>query len=209
MYKIPHFTEQEESEIQSFMHAHPFVTLIGSAGNTSAATQIPLLVNWHNNKLSLRGHIIRHTDHHKVFTQNPQALILFTGPQCYVSASWYNERGHGSTWNYITVHVRGNINFLNDAATLKILEDLTNTYEQKQEVPELVYGMTDNYLQANIKAIAGFEVEVTDIYPIFKLSQNRNDESYKRIVDKLELTGKCDEQKIAEAMKNRRPQLFK
>src|SRR5687768_11515397 len=98
MYKMPEFTEHDSQLVLDFMRANPFVTLIGNDGTTPVATQIPVLFKEEGDKLILRGHIMRKTDHHRAFERNPKALILFTGPHCYVSASWYAERHTGSTW---------------------------------------------------------------------------------------------------------------
>jgi transcriptional regulator len=54
-------------------------------------------------------------DHHKAFLANPNVLVRFYGPHCYVSASWYTNPQQGSTWNYITVHAKGELNFLDDS----------------------------------------------------------------------------------------------
>lgn len=39
-------------------------------------------------------------------------LVIFTGPHCYVSASWYVTKNVASTWNYMDVHAKGKINLL-------------------------------------------------------------------------------------------------
>jgi len=59
-----------------------------------------------------------------------------------------------------------------------------------------------------VKAIAGFEITIEELHPIFKLSQNRSDESYKNIVLQLEMNEDWRAKKIAEEMKARRQQLF-
>ncbi|MCD6064014.1 MAG: hypothetical protein K0R82_1925 [Flavipsychrobacter sp.] len=208
MYKMPDFTEHDTQVVLDFMKANPFVTLIGNNGNTSVATQIPVLFKEEDDKLILRGHIMRKTDHHLAFEKNPEALVLFTGPHCYVSSSWYAERNIGSTWNYMTVHARGTIKFLDDAGTTQIITDLTTKYESNQQQPELVEHMPPDYVNSLVKAIAGFEMEVVSIYPLFKLSQNRSDVSYRSIVTHLLSTGRHDEHEIAAEMAGRRAELF-
>ncbi|WP_276133984.1 FMN-binding negative transcriptional regulator [Polluticoccus soli] len=208
MYKMPDFTEHDTQVVLEFMKANPFVTLIGNNGSTSVATQIPVLVEEKGDKLILRGHIMRKTDHHLAFEKNPEALVLFTGPHCYVSSSWYAERNVGSTWNYMTVHARGAVKFLDNDGTTQIIDDLTHKYESDQKQPELVQHMPADYISQMVKAIAGFEIEVESIYPLFKLSQNRSDVSYKSIVTHLLDTACHDEQQIANEMVQRRANLF-
>lgn len=208
MYKMPEFTEHDTQVVLEFMKANPFVTLIGNDGTTSVATQVPVLFKEKGDKLILRGHIMRKTDHHLAFEKNPEALVLFTGPHCYVSASWYAERNTGSTWNYMTVHVRGTIKFLDGAGTTQMITDLTNKYENGRQLPELVENMPADYINSMVKAIAGFEIEVRTVYPLFKLSQNRTDISYKSIVTQLLATGEHEAQQIANEMIQRRANLF-
>lgn len=205
MYKMSYFTEADRNTVISFMKEHPFVTLIGNNGNIPVATQIPVLLHEEDGEIILRGHIMRKTDHHIAFTQNPEALVLFQGAHCYVSASWYTERGHGSSWNYMTVHARGEIRFMDDAFTLQLLKDLTHTYEDSQKHPELVEHMSEEqYVLPALKAIAGFEIKVSSLYPIFKLSQNRDAESRQNIIRELRERGDHNSMEIAREIEQRR-----
>lgn len=189
------------------MIAHPFVTLITNDGFKTEATQIPVLITERDGKLFLHGHIMRKTAHHLAVENNPEVLVLFSGPHCYVSSSWYTEK-MGATWNYQTVHVRGKITFTDDAGTIDILRRLTEKYESPQSNPLLIDNLPGGYVNDMVKGIAGLEIDVTDIYPVFKLSQNRDDESYKNIVTQLLKTNDTDAHKVAEEMKTRRPELF-
>lgn len=208
MYKIPHFTEADQDNVTEFIKAHPFITLIGNDGTNSVATQVPVMISEEGGVLKLRGHIMRKTDHHFAFEKNKDVLVLFTGPHCYVSASWYSERGMGGSWNYITVHARGTIELFDDEETVKILTDLTHYFEHSQEKPELVENMTYEYVYGLVKAITGFEIIIYSMHPIFKLSQNRDDESYKNVVAKLNSMDDYEAKEIAKEMVKRRKELF-
>lgn len=207
MYKLPCFTEHDPAVVLQFMHAHPFVTLIGHDGHQSVATQIPVLIVESEGRLLLQGHVMRNTDHHKALLQDPNVLVLFQGPHCYVSSSWYTQKT-GATWNYQTVHVRGTATLLGNDETVDILTRLTARFEVGQPSPLLVGDMPHGYVQSLVGAIAGIEIAVTDIYPIFKLSQNRDDESYQNIVRHLRLAADPGANQIADEMVLGRPQLF-
>ena len=58
-----------------------------------------------------------------------------------------------------------------------------------------------------MKAIIAFEVEVESIDNVFKLSQNRDKESYHNIIEKLEVQD-ADGKVIAEEMGKRVDQVF-
>ncbi len=204
MYKMPEFTESNQQAVLDFIYEHLFVVLTGCYNNIPVATQVPVLIHEQDGKLVLRGHIMRKTDHHLAFEANPQVLVLFTGPQCYVSASWYSQRNIGSTWNYMTVHGRGSLQYKDEAHCLQLLTDLTHKYEDPQKHPELLeYMSMEGYVKPMMKAIVSFEIVLDSIMPIFKLSQNRDDESYTRIIEELENRGDYNSMEIAREMKKR------
>ena len=83
-------------------------------------TPIPFLLKERSGELYLQGHIMRNTDHHKAFFENTDTLIVFTGLSCYVIASWYSDPHIGSTWNYMSVHIAGRVNFMENDELITI-----------------------------------------------------------------------------------------
>ena len=80
MYILPYFKESDRQVLLDFMHQHPFAFMTGSfTDGQQVATQVPILVEERNNKLYLQGHIMKKTAHHKVFLENPNAMVVFTG----------------------------------------------------------------------------------------------------------------------------------
>ncbi|MBA3830035.1 MAG: FMN-binding negative transcriptional regulator [Taibaiella sp.] len=204
---MPYFGEEDAALVFDFMQAHPFVTLIGYDGRQNVATQVPVLLSMQDGKVVIRAHVMRNTDHHKALLAFPDVLILFQGPHCYVSSSWYTGK-MGATWNYQTVHVRGKVNLLSDNETIGILDELTRKYEKPQADPLLIQDLPDGYVSTLVKAIAGISITATDIIPIFKLSQNRDDASYISIVDHLLATDDNGAHTVAAEMKKKRLKLF-
>lgn len=207
MYNIPYFKEKEQQEIQRFMQQHPFAMLIGCADNVPVATQVPLLLEEREAKLFLKGHIMRGTGHHKAFEKNGQVLCVFTGAHSYVSARWYTAPQVASTWNYMSVHAKGILRFLPEDALLQILEQTTTHFEKDSQSPASFENLPQEYVRRLAKAIVGFEIEVTELDHVFKLSQNRDQESYSNIIHHLE-KGDADAQTIACEMQKRRSRLF-
>lgn len=182
------------------MLLHPFVILTGvDADGKPVATHIPVLFEERDDKLYLIGHVMKHTDHHKAFLQNPNVLVVFNGPHAYVSASWYEDKLQASTWNYMTVHVTGRLHFLPDEALPGVLSLTTAFFENDENSPSLVKHLPDGYMNRLMKAIIAFKIEVTDLDHVFKLSQNRDEQSYKNIVEKLN-SGDGNAQAIAAYM---------
>jgi len=209
MYHLPYFKEKDPGQVIAFMHQHPFVMLTGADANGKpVATQVPLMITAKEGQMIFRGHIMRQTDHHKAFAQNPQVLAIFTGPHTYVSASWYQDPQQGSTWNYISVQAQGRLRFMEEAELREVLRNTTTHFENDPHSPAAYEKLPEEYIQRLIKAIVGIEITVTAIDNVFKLSQNRDEASYHHIMDKLK-EGDADAQKIAGEMGTRTSQLFK
>jgi transcriptional regulator len=204
MYKIPHFKEQDRSRVIAFMNENSFVLITGNGGEYPVATQIPVIVDEKDGRIILRGHLMKNTDHHKAFLKNENVLVLFTGPHCYISASWYNDAGTASTWNYMTVHARGKISFTDKEGTLQALAEITRKYEGEKSAASF-HNIPESYIDDLIGAIVGFTIEVESIENVFKLSQNKTIAEQKNIVEKLLQVDDYNSKKIAEEIKRRIP----
>ncbi len=208
MYNLPHFKATNETEVLTFMKQHPFAMLIGNADNKAVATQIPLLFEERNEKLFLLGHMMRKQDHQLTFEKNQDVLVVFTGPHTYVSATWYKDPHQASTWNYSSVHARGMISFLDQQGLENALRKLTMHYENQNPHSSTVFdNLPVDYRSNLMKAIVAFEIEVTSVEHVFKLSQNRDEESYENIVDELKKQG-SDAETIANLMEERKDKVF-
>jgi transcriptional regulator len=136
MYNLPDFKETDRHRVLDFVRSHPFAFICGcDAGNKPVATQVPCFIEEKEGKLYLSGHIMKNTDHHKAFLHNPNILAVFTGAHTYVSASWYSEPQTASTWNYMSVHAKGKLSFLDEAALLEVLKHTTNHFENDPHSP--------------------------------------------------------------------------
>ena len=209
MYNLSYFKEEDNQVLLQFMYDHPFAFLTGSFANgTQVATQVPLLIEERDGRLILHGHIMRQTDHHKAFLENPQVLAVFTGPNTYVSASWYADPQIGSTWNYMSVHLKGALVFQSEEKLISLMRKLTLHFEHNDASSPTIYdNLPDAFLNRMLPAIVAFEIHVDVMENVFKLSQNRDEQSYLNIIDQLQKLG-GDSALIASEMQKRQEKLF-
>ena len=208
MYNLPYFKENDQQTVLDFIRSRPFAMLIGSFRDIPIATQVPVLIDESGgDRLILRGHMMRNTDHHRAFGQNDEALCVFLGAHTYVSARWYSNPQTASTWNYMSVHARGKIRFLSEPELLRILEQTTAQFENNDDSPALFRHLPKAYVDSLKSAIIAFEIEVRALENVFKLSQNRDESSYDRIIQELHAQG-GDGRIIAGEMSARKTQLF-
>ncbi len=209
MYKLPYYTEKDEKVIRQFIDEHPFAFLSGcDANNHPIATQIPVFIESEGDRNMLRGHIMRNTDHHKAFLNNPNVLVVFSGDHTYVSGTWYSNPHIASTWNYMSVHVKGIIRFLDERALADILRKTSLHFEEYNEKSTTAFdNLPDEFKQKVMHAIVAFEIEVLEMDHVFKLSQDRDEKSYVNIIEKLKQQGGSSKV-IAEEMQKRKNDLF-
>ena len=209
MYNFSYFKEKDKETLLNFIEENPFAFMTGSfLSGGQVATQVPILLEERNGELFLQGHIMRNTDHFKAFVENPNALLVFTGPSAYVSASWYSNPQIGSTWNYMSVHITGQINFMTQDELIRFMRKLTLKFEKGNTQSQTIYdNLPEQFLHKMIPAIAGFEIKAEKIENVFKLSQNRDKKSYLNIIAKLEEQG-GNSALVAKEMKKRTLDLF-
>lgn len=210
MYNLPYYKEKEQQKILDFIHQHPFAFIAGcDESSKPVATQIPVFIEERKDKLFMTGHIMKSTDHHKAFEKNPAVLCVFTGPHTYISATWYADPHQASTWNYMSVHVKGQLRFLDEQGLIGVLKKTSLHFENGNKKSSTTFdNLSEDYTSRLIKAIVAFEIEVEEIEHVFKLSQNRDKKSYNNIIEKLEEQN-GDGKAIADEMKQRNEELFK
>ncbi len=202
MYKLKYFTEEDAQKVIAFMKKYSFATITGLDEKYPVATHIPLEIKQIDEKIFFTGHIMKNSDHHKAFLKNGNVLVIFNGPHCHVSASWYPNPVQASTWNYMTVHAKGKISFGNEAQTKKIVEELTNKYEEPDS-PAAFNKMPTEYIDRLVKAIIAFTIEVEALDNVFKLSQNHEEEIRQSIIKQLRKNGSEDEKAISDEVEQR------
>jgi transcriptional regulator len=202
MYKFPYYTEQDKQKVIEFIKENPFAFITGMGENYPVATQIPLAIKTEGDKIFLEGHIMRKTDHHLAFEKNNNVLVLFTGPHCFVNANWYTDKQMGSTWNYMTVHAKGKMSFMDEEGTRKAVKAVSDKYAGT-DTASAFDNLPKEYIDHMVKAIVGFSIEIESMENTFKLSQNRDKDSQKNIIEQLRKRGDANSAAIAGEMEKR------
>lgn len=202
MYNLPHFTEANEEVVFDFMLKNSFVNIVGYDGAYPVATHVPVSIKKEDEKIILTRHVMKHTSHYRAFAQNENVLVIFNGPHCYVSASWYQKKDVASTWNYIDVQAKGKIKFYDSDRTKEIIRDLTSRYEPVESEGAFIK-LPVEYVDKLVNAIIGFTIEISNVENVFKLSQNHNLHTRQNIIEKLSASIDAGANAIALEMKKR------
>jgi transcriptional regulator len=211
MYNPPSFAEHDPGVLHEFIEAHPFGALVTTSQGGLFATHLPLVLDRTRGELgSLAGHVARANPHHELAEEGAEALVLFTGPDAYVTPAWYpSKAAHGKvvpTWNYVAVHAHGTLRWVRDPQALRRhLERLTAAHEGTRPQPWSIDDAPAGYVDAMLGAIVGLEIEITRLDGKWKMSQNRSAADVQGVIDGLARSGDSREREAAEIVRARRP----
>ncbi len=202
MYIPEHYRNENQEDIQNFIHQNGFGIMVNQTNGKLWATHIPLLLEEKDGKQFLVGHVSRENPQAESFKTNDEILAIFSGAHTYISSSWYDHE-NVPTWNYLAVHVYGKLQLHSPEESIEALKRLVNKYEAKSEKPIRVEDLSQKtMLQAH--GIVSFEIEITAIEAKKKLSQNRDDKNYQTIISKLENSNDYQSIEVAKEMKKNR-----
>lgn len=179
MYRPPAFREDRPEVLRDAIRSHPLATLVTHGAEGLQANLLPFtLATSGAGGDVLRGHLAKANGQLRDLASGSEALVIFQGPQAYVSPSWYaTKREHGKvvpTWNYVVVQARGNPKLIDDAAWLLAhVQELTTHQEEEQKEPWAVTDAPASFVSSLLKGIVGIEIPVRLIEGKWKVSQNQ------------------------------------
>lgn len=198
MYIPKDFKITDESVGYGIMKENSFATLFSQHDGMPVATHLPLLLN--NENTYLYGHFARPNPQWKEI-EDQTVLAVFHGPHCYISPSWYETDKAVPTWNYVTVHVYGEVELMGDENELM---DSFQNMVLNYEAPDSSYKLQDagaGYLSGMSKGVQGFKIKISKIEGKAKLSQNHSIQRQELVIRQLDQIPRTDEQQIASLMK--------
>jgi transcriptional regulator len=191
MYLPKTFEPPDAETLRQFMRAHPFGVLVTMTSTGLDANHLPFVFDAEPAPYgTLRGHVARANPVWRECQAGTDALIIFQGPDSFISPSWYPTKQETGavvpTWNYIVVHAHGTVRVVEDAAWLRAhVEALTDRQEAGREAPWAVSDAPADYIQKMVGAIVGIEMRISRLVGKWKLSQNRSERDRAGVVDGL------------------------
>jgi len=170
------------------------------------ASHVPVVLDEaHGPYGAIRGHLARANPQWRQAVKEIQALAIFTGPDAYVSPSWYaTKKKDGKvvpTWNYVAVHAYGSIEFFDDLdRLLAVVTDLTGIHESTRSDPWAVSDAPPDFIRSRLRGIVGFRLPIARLEGKWKLSQNRSEEDRAGVIEGLKNHGGSAEKAVADRM---------
>lgn len=195
MYIPASFRESRRERLHGLIVQYPLGLFVTHGGNGLEASPLPFLLYADEGKHGvLRAHMAKANPHWKSLARQAECLIVFQGPEGYVTPSWYPSKAETHkavpTWNYATVQVWGSPQVTEDAAWLRRqLDDLTAFHERPRPFPWSVSDAPAEYIANQMKAIVGIEIPISRIEGKWKMSQNKDDADREGVVNGMRSEG--------------------
>ena len=152
-------------------------TLVRSTRHGLRSVVAPVVVSADRTRITT--HLARANEWWRDVDDGTEVLGLFMSASAYVSPLFYPSRLDDPrvvpTWNYVAVELRGTLWVHNDPEWLyDQVGRQTSIFEARRATRWRVADAPPDYIDSQIKAIVGIEIEVTSIEGKAKLSQNRS-----------------------------------
>jgi transcriptional regulator len=182
----PHLVDDRRF-LHDFMDEFAFVDLV----TTTPSLRITHIPAWLDRTAgaygTIHGHISRQNPQTAAFDARQTGVIVFRGPQGYISPTWYAATGNVvPTWNFAVVHATGKLRPIREKAELNdLLSRLIAKFEKYEGTSYDFAKVDDAYKTSMMQGIVGFEMEIELLEGKFKLGQERSAADKQNLLKKL------------------------
>lgn len=189
MYVPAHFAMTPE-QVGAVLASGPAGDLVTHGPDGLVATYLPMLHDADGSRFGrLIGHLSLVNDQWRPAAsgQPVEALFVLHGPDDYVQAEWLStpESPNVPTWNYVTVHVWGDLVVHQDADwMLDAVRRLSVAHGDAS-----VDALEPAAVQKLLRAVVGIELRITRLEGKAKMSQNKTPQVIGQVIDGLRGAG--------------------
>jgi transcriptional regulator len=187
MHPSARFHIASRDEMAALVRAEGFGVLTVQTEAGLRAVHVPVLLEGER----LRFHVSRGNLVYPALLDGAEALFVANGPHAYVSPDWYGLPDRVATWSYLSVELNGAVRTLGQDALITLLDEMSAEHEQRlaPKPPWTRNQMSPGRFEGLVKAIAGFEMHVTDWRGTAKIDQDKPAEVRSRIAGHLRERG--------------------
>jgi transcriptional regulator len=202
MYQPDHFRVDDLLQMHALMRQRPFAALVSGGEMGLYATHLPTVLKNDAPFGLIECHLARANPHWKELAEGDEALMIFQGPEGYITPNWYaSKTEHGKvvpTWNYAVVHAYGRPEVVSDKHWLRRhVAELTAQQEAYEARPWALSDAPESYVEVMLRGIVGFRFAITRLEGKWKMSQNREPKDRDGVVRGLGDRHRGDDPEIA------------
>lgn len=193
------FKSEDFNLLKEIIKENAFSSLITYKERVLSTKAMMQLNELENGLFIIETHINRANPVAKKIEAGDEVLCDFLGAHSYISSSWYDHI-NVSTWNYEEVQIYGLVEIMADNELFNHLKNLTSFFELPQKCPMTLECMGAEFVKKEMGGALGIKIIPTEVKIKQKLSQNRDEVNYQRIIENLNESDLPMEKIIAKKM---------
>lgn len=192
----PLFASDDPELVRALVREHPWATLVKATGAGLAASHYPVLLDESDPGLTLLTHLGR-PDEEVLEIESGEVLVIVQGHHGYISPGWYSSQERKvPTWNFTVAHLHGTPQILDEDENFEVLTRLVERFERRLDRPWYL----DPADAPIAKGTVGLRVPVDRFEMKRKLSQNKDEETRRKVMTALREEGPYRHPVLAEEM---------
>lgn len=198
MHPNPTFRKSGRAQNLHFARTRGFGTLSIAVAGEVVSAHVPFVVDDAGAVVGL--HLARSNP---ILRHPGRAVLMVTGADGYISPDWYGAPEQVPTWNYIAVHLRGELNVLDSSELRPHLRQLSARFERGLDKPEWTLDkMSEESILRMERMIVPVRLIIDDVQGTWKLSQNKGEAQRLRAADAVQSGHGQELHALADAMRN-------
>lgn len=200
MHPNPAFRTEPAVKNIAFAREQGFGVLAVVVDGAPLVSHIPFLLSAEGDCAEF--HLVRSNPIARALKSPLKARLAVQGPHSYVSPDWYEVIDQVPTWNYVAVHLSGEIELQDREAMRDLLDRQSAAYETRllPKMPWTASKMTPEVLERMMRQIVPCKMQVETIEGTWKLGQNKPDDVRDRAAQHMEGFGFGNETRILSAL---------
>ncbi|MFL5873550.1 MAG: FMN-binding negative transcriptional regulator [Solirubrobacterales bacterium] len=192
----PLFASDDPEQVRRLVREHPWATLVTATAAGLAASHYPVLLDEEAEDLVLLTHLGR-PDDEVLEIEAGEILVIVQGHHGYISPGWYSPQERKvPTWNFTVAHLHGTPQVLDEEENFQVLTKLVDHFERRLDRPALL----DPADAPIAKGTVGLRIPIDRFEMKRKLSQNKDDETRRTVIEALREEGPYRHPVLAEEM---------
>jgi transcriptional regulator len=193
----PQYEVTDPRVVRALIAENPWSTIVSHTDDGLVASHYPVLLDELSDDLAVVTHVGRPDEQlHRFGTT--ELLLIVAGTHGYISPSWYTEQARPvPTWNFSVAHCYGTPQILDADENLRVLTRLVDHFERAVDAPVVL----DQQVGAQIAmGTVGIRLPITRFVCKVKMSQDKDPESQRQVLDALRRTGAYSNPALADQM---------
>jgi transcriptional regulator len=202
-----HYAMSGMAEVRRLVTAYGWAVLVT---DSLRAAHVPCLLDpehdpgGDDDRLVILSHTARADPASADLVAGAEVLLVFQGPNGYISPAWYEAGPYVPTWNFSAVHVHGIPEILDGEDGFAVLERTVDHFEAARESPWRLAGDSLPYARRIAPGTVPFRLRAARVEAKAKLSQDKPREVQDRVIAALERPGPYGNPELAAEMRRLR-----